>query len=56
MSAFILILLVITSIGWRWVSTHQTPGEALASHAVLALTGGAALLGLVVLWRDRRGV
>lgn len=54
MSAFIVILLVVAGIGWRWVSGHQPPAAALASHAVLGLAAGAGIVGLVVLWRDKR--
>jgi hypothetical protein len=54
MSAFILVLFVIAGMGWTWASTHQTPSQALASHAVLLLSAVAGVIGLVALWRGSR--
>jgi hypothetical protein len=54
MSAFILVLFVIAALGWNWTAAHQTPGQALASRAVLGLSVVAGLVGLVVLWRKSR--
>ncbi len=54
MSAFICVLFVIAGMGWNWAATHQTPGQALASHAVLALSALAGLVGLIALWRGSR--
>jgi len=54
MSAFILVLFVIAGMGWTWASTHQTPPQALASHAVLLLSAAAGVIGLVALWRGSR--
>ena len=54
MSAFILVLFVIAALGWNWASTHQTPSQAAASHAVLLLSALAGLVGLVALWRGSR--
>jgi hypothetical protein len=38
-------------MGWTWASTHQTPSQAMASHAVLLLSAVAGVIGLVALWR-----
>ena len=54
MSAFILVLFVIAGMGWTWASAHQTPSQALASHAVLLLSAVAGVIGLVALWRGSR--
>ena len=54
MSAFILVLFVIAGMGWTWATTHQTPSQALASHAVLALSAVAGVVGLIALWRGAR--
>jgi hypothetical protein len=54
MSAFILVLFVIAGMGWTWASSHQTPAQALASHAVLGLSATAGVIGLVALWRGSR--
>ena len=54
MSAFICVLFVIAGMGWTWATAHQTPGQALASHAVLALSAIAGLVGLIALWRGSR--
>jgi hypothetical protein len=54
MSAFIVVLLVIAGLGWQWTGTHQTPGQALASQAVLTLSAIAGVVGLVALWRGSR--
>lgn len=54
MSVFILVLFVIAGMGWTWAATHQTPSQALASHAVLALSVAAGVLGLIALWRGAR--
>ena len=54
MSAFILVLFVIAGMGWTWATTYQTPSQALASHAVLALSAAAGVVGLIALWRGAR--
>lgn len=54
MSAFILVLFVIAWLGWTWASTHQTPSQALASHAVLLLSAAAGVVGLVAFWRGSK--
>ena len=54
MSAFILVLFAIARMGWTWASTHQPPAQAFASHAVLALSAAAGVIGLIALWRGAR--
>ena len=54
MSAFILVLFVIAGMGWTWATAHQTPAQALASHAVLLLSAAAGVVGLIALWRQPR--
>ena len=54
MSAFIVVLFVIAGLGWTWTGTHQTPTQAMASQAVLALSAIAGLVGLIALWRGTR--
>ena len=50
-SVFIVILLAIVRLGWIWTASHQPPPQAAASHAVLLLSAGAGIAGLVALWR-----
>jgi hypothetical protein len=54
MSAFILVLFVIAAMGWTWAASHQSPAQAFASHAVLALSVAAGVVGLIALWRGSR--
>jgi hypothetical protein len=54
-SAFICVLFVIAGVGWTWVSAHQTPAQARASHVVLGLSAAAGVIGLIGLWRKRPG-
>jgi len=54
MSAFSCVLFVIAGLGWNWATSHQPPGQARASHAVLALSAIAGLVGLLALWRGSR--
>ena len=54
MSVFILVLFVIAGMGWMWSAAHQTPSQAVASHAVLGLSVAAGVLGLIALWRGSR--
>ena len=52
-SVFILILMVLTAMGWIWTGAHQPPAEAIAARLVLALAALAGVVGLVALWRWR---
>lgn len=50
-TAFMIILLVIVGLGWRWTSSHQPPALALASHVVLGLAAAGGILALVKIWQ-----
>jgi hypothetical protein len=50
-SLFIVVLIVVSAIGWRWTGTHQPASLAAASHVVLGLGVLAGIVGLVTLWR-----
>jgi hypothetical protein len=50
-SAFILVLIVLSAMGWVWTGTHQPPAQALAGRAVLGLGALAGVVGLIALWR-----
>jgi hypothetical protein len=50
-SAFILLLLLIVTLGWVWTGSHQAPAQATASHVVLGIAGLAGIFALVTLWR-----
>lgn len=50
-SAFILVLIALSGMGWVWTGAHQPPAEALAGRTVLILGALAGVTGLVALWR-----
>jgi hypothetical protein len=50
-SVFIVVLLGVVRLGWEWTASHQPPGQAAASHAVLLLSALAGVAGLIALWR-----
>jgi uncharacterized membrane protein len=57
-STFMLILITLAGLGWRWTSAHQPPAQARASHIVLGLIAVAGVIALVTVWRpdpSRRG-
>jgi hypothetical protein len=45
-SAFILLLLLIVTLGWVWTGSHQAPAQATASHVVLGIAGLAGIFAL----------
>jgi hypothetical protein len=53
-SAFILVLLFIVTLGVIWTGSHQPPAARTASHVVLGISGLAGLFALVRLWRPGR--
>lgn len=53
-SAFILVLLTIVTLGFIWTGSHQAPELRVASHIVLGVSGFAGLFALVRLWRPER--
>ena len=50
-TAFMLILLTVVSMGWRWTSTHQQPPLRTGSQIVLAIAGLSGLFALATIWR-----
>jgi hypothetical protein len=50
-SAFILLLIALSAMGWVWTGAHQPPAQAMAGRTVLALGVLAGVAGLVALWR-----
>jgi hypothetical protein len=54
-SVFIVLLLVSVAAGWGWTADHQSGGLATASNVVLGLSAIAGIVGLIVLWKPRRG-
>ena len=50
-TAFTLIVLYLTVVGFTWTGSHQAPAAALASRIVLGISGLFALVALVVIWR-----
>jgi len=50
-SLFVGVLIVISVLGWRWTSAHQTPSQAIASHLALGLAIVAGAVGVLVIWR-----
>jgi hypothetical protein len=50
-SAFLLILIGVSAVGWIWAGSHQPPEQALASRAVLTVGILAGVVGLAMIWR-----
>ena len=50
-SAFIVVLIALSGMGWVWTGTHQSHDQAVAARAVLAMGALAGVAGLVALWR-----
>jgi tellurite resistance protein TehA-like permease len=48
---FLLALLIMVTLGWKWTARHQPPRLRTASHTVLGLAGIAGIFGLVKIWR-----
>jgi hypothetical protein len=48
---FVVILLVVVILGWRWTATHQPPSQRTASHVVLAISAFGAVFALAKIWR-----
>ena len=49
---FILVLLTVVTLGWRWTGANQPPPLQTASHVVLGISGLAGIVALVRLWRS----
>ena len=52
-SAFIVLLIVVSAAGWVWTGAHQPATQAMASRIVLALGVIAGVTGLTAVWRWR---
>jgi hypothetical protein len=50
-SLFILVLILISVVGWVWTGHHQSATQSEASRVVLTLAALAGVAGLVALWR-----
>ena len=50
-TAFVLLLLIIVSLGWIWTTRHQPPAARFASHVVQSLAALAGLFALTKIWR-----
>jgi hypothetical protein len=50
-TAFTLIVLYLTFVGFTWTGANQAPAAALASRIVLGISGLFAVVALVVIWR-----
>jgi hypothetical protein len=53
-SAFVVILLFLVTMGMGWTGSHQAPAAALASRVVLGISALFGLVALVVIWRPNR--
>lgn len=51
-TSFILILLTVVALGWRWTDGHQPPPLRMASHVVLSLAALAGIFAIAKIWRD----
>jgi hypothetical protein len=51
-STFVIVLLTIVALGWRWTNSHQPPPLKLASHVVLAIAALAGVFALTKIWRN----
>jgi hypothetical protein len=47
---FVLILLVIVSLGWVWTANHQPLPQRTASQVVLAISAFAGIFALGKIW------
>jgi hypothetical protein len=50
-TAFTLIVLYLTAVGFEWTGANQPPAAALASRVVLGISGLFAVIALIVIWR-----
>ena len=52
-SLFVLVLIVVSAMGWVWTGSHQPPPKSTASRVVLTTGMLAGVFCLVTLWRAR---
>jgi ABC-type transport system involved in cytochrome c biogenesis permease component len=50
-TSFIVLLIVIVTLGMSWASTHQPPPLRTASQIVLGAAGLAGVLAIARIWR-----
>ena len=50
-TAFVLVLLTIVTLGFIWTGSHQPPPLRAASHIVLGIAAFAGIVGLARIWR-----
>jgi hypothetical protein len=50
-TAFVLLLICLSAMGWVWTGAHQPAGQMLARRAVLVLGALAGIVGLIAIWR-----
>ena len=50
-SAFIVLLIVVSVAGWVWTGANQPASQAMASRVVLAIGVIAGVTGLTAVWR-----
>ena len=50
-TSFIVLLIVIVTLGISWVSSHQAPPLRTASQIVLGAAGLAGMLAIARIWR-----
>ncbi len=53
-SLFIVVLIAVSAAGWVWNGSQPFP-QAVAARIVLALSGLAGVVGLVVIWGSDSG-
>jgi membrane protein YdbS with pleckstrin-like domain len=51
---FVVLLLTVVTLGWRWTGAHQPPPLRTASHVVLSLAAFAGIFALATIWRSDR--
>ncbi|HEX8029315.1 MAG TPA: hypothetical protein VF491_12665 [Vicinamibacterales bacterium] len=51
-TSFIVLLIVIVTLGIAWASSHQAPPLRTASQIVLAAAGLAGMLAIARIWRS----
>jgi hypothetical protein len=52
-SLFILVLIILSGMGWVWTGNNQPAAQALASRVVLTISIAAGVVGLMSIWRPR---
>jgi membrane protein YdbS with pleckstrin-like domain len=52
-SVFLVLLVVLSVMGWVWTGANQAPAEMVGARVVLLLGGVAGVGGLVAVWRHR---